>query len=284
MTTPAPIIPLVTQQQRAAAFAALHHDPPVLLANAWDVGSARLIAASGAKAIATSSGGHSWSLGLPDGNHLAREQVVELIRSIVGVVDLPVSADIETGYADTLDELAATTRMVLDAGAVGINLEDSGGDPLYTPHEQADRIAAVRQAATRYGVDLFINVRTDVFLMAIGDEEGRLGDVIARANAYAAASANAIFVPGLLDLDALRTLADATTIPVNAMIGPGAPSVVELVAAGVTRISAGTGLAQSAYAHAQRAARELFADGTYGALEETIDYFELNADFSRGAG
>jgi 2-methylisocitrate lyase-like PEP mutase family enzyme len=87
-------------------------------------------------------------------------------------------------------------------------------------------------------------------------------------------------VPGLLDLDALRTLAEATTIPVNAMIGPGAPSVAELVAAGVTRISAGTGLAQSAYAHMQRAARELLAEGTYGALEETIDYFALNADFS----
>jgi len=284
VTTPTPTIPLETQQRHAATFAALHHDPPVVLANAWDVGSARLIAASGAKAIATSSGGHSWSLGLPDGNHLDRVQVVELVRAIAGVVDLPVSADIETGYADTLDELAATTRVVLDAGAVGVNLEDSGGDPLYTAHEQADRIAAVRQAATRYGVDLFINARTDVFLMAVGDEEGRLDDVIARANAYAAAGANAIFVPGLLDLDALRTLAEATTIPVNAMIGPGAPSVAELVAAGVTRISAGTGLAQSAYAHAQRAARELFGEGTYGALDETIDYFELNADFSRGPG
>ncbi|WP_431921210.1 isocitrate lyase/PEP mutase family protein [Nonomuraea jabiensis] len=264
------------QQAKAQRFADLHASAPLILPNAWDAGSARLIAGAGATAIATTSGGHSWSLGLPDGGHLSREQAIELVARVVATVDVPVSADIETGYGDSLTELSATVEAVLQAGAVGLNIEDSGQDPLYDIEAMAERIAAVRQSADRYGVPLFINARTDVVLFG----SGTLEEIMARAKAYAQAGADGIFVPGLLDLDALRTLAAATSLPVNVMIVPGAPSVAELVAAGVTRISAGTALTQSVYAHTQRAAREMLTDGTYTALAETIGYGDLNTEFS----
>jgi 2-methylisocitrate lyase-like PEP mutase family enzyme len=272
---------LDTQVRLAQTFSALHQQERALvLPNAWDAASAHLIEQAGARAIATTSGGRAWSLGVSDGGGLSRDQAVALIRDVVRVVDVPVTADIERGYGDTLDELKATIVAVLDAGAVGINIEDSGGDPLSTPQEQAERIAAVWDAAQDYGVPLFINARTDVYLFRVGEESGRLDDVINRARVYADAGASGIFVPGLLDLDALRTLASAVEIPVNVMAGPGAPSVELLAEAGVRRVSAGTALAQSAYARAQRAAREMLEHGTYTALEEAIDYGAINGAFS----
>jgi len=267
---------LSTHKQLAEDFSALHENGPLRLANAWDAGTAKLIAQAGATAIATTSGGASWAHGLPDGNSLTREQALENIASIVASVDVPVTADIETGYASTLDELTTTTIQVLDAGAVGVNIEDSGGDPLYTREDQADRIATIRKAADDYGVPLFINARTDVLLLAVGDEAGRIDEVIERAEAYAAAGANGIFVPGLLDLDALKTLADSVEIAVNAMWLPGAPTVDQLAEAGVKRVSLGTGLTQVAFSLAQAAAWELFEKGTYTTLDGTIDYFTMN--------
>lgn len=271
---------LDAQKARALAFAALHDVAPLILPNAWDAGSAGVLEEAGARAIATTSGGCSWSIGVPDGGHLQRDQVVDLIGRIVRIVAVPVTADIETGYGESLDELAATVRAVIAAGAVGINIEDSGQDPLYGVDEQAERIATVRRAADALGVPLFINARTDVFLFGVGEERSRLDQVITRAKAYAAAGASGLFVPGLLDLPTLRQLCDRVSLPVNAMTGPGAPTVAELVNAGVTRISAGTALAQTAYAHARRAARELLISGTCSALEETIGYGELNAIFA----
>jgi len=271
---------LAAQRELARRFAALHRqDHPLVLPNAWDAGSACVIQDAGAPAIATTSGGCAWSIGVPDGNQLTREQAVQITSSIVGAVSVPVSADIETGYGATLDDLRTTISDVLAAGAVGINIEDSGQDPLYAPEEQAERIAAVRDAAEAYGVPLFINARTDVFLFAVGEESGRLDDVISRAKMYAEAGADGIFVPGLLDLDALRTLTSAVDLPVNAMIGPGAPSVAELAGVGVRRISAGTALIQAVYGHARRATREMLEQGTYTALEESIDYATLNTAF-----
>lgn len=267
---------LPVHKRLAEDFHVLHEDGPIRLANAWNAGTAKLIAEAGATAIATTSGGASWSHGLPDGNSLTRDQALQNIASIVASVDLPVTADIETGYATTLDELTTTIRQVLGAGAVGINIEDSGGDPLYTLDEQADRIATVRKAADDYGVPLFINARTDVLLLAVGEEAGRFDEVIERAKAYAGAGANGVFVPGLLDLDALKTLADSVEIAVNAMWLPGAPTVDQLAEAGVKRVSLGTGLPQVAFSLAQAAARELFENGTYITLDGTIDYFTMN--------
>ncbi|HYH13132.1 MAG TPA: isocitrate lyase/phosphoenolpyruvate mutase family protein [Thermomicrobiales bacterium] len=280
MSDAARVLDLDTQRRHAEAFAELHHHR-LVLPNAWDAGSARIIARAGAKAIATTSGGCAWSSGVADGGGLDRDRATAAVRAIVRVVDIPVTADIETGYGTSLDELATTITGVLEAGAVGVNLEDSGRAPLYAPEEMAERIATARDAAGEFGVPLFINARTDVYLHAVGDPAGRLDDVIGRARVYADAGANGIFVPGLLDLEALRTLAAAVELPVNVMVGPGAPSIDELATTGARRFSAGTGITMAAYSLADRATRELLTQGTYTELEGGLNYGVINGEFSR---
>jgi 2-methylisocitrate lyase-like PEP mutase family enzyme len=194
-----------------------------------------------------------------------------------------VTVDVEGGYGAAPAEVAQTVAAVVAAGAVGINLEDSKavGGPLFTPQEQAERIAAARAAATEAGLpELVINARTDVYLFGIGEESGRLDDVLARAAAYAEAGADVIFVPGLLDLAVLTDLSARSPLPVNAMAGPGGPSVAELAKAGVRRVSVGTVVAQAAYTAAHRATLELLDAGTYDALDGSLDFFQVNGLFS----
>ncbi len=276
-----PVLDLNLQIARAKAFAALHQHAPLVLPNAWDAGTARLIENEGAKAIATTSGGRSWSLGLPDGNGLNRQQALDLIREIAGIATVPVTADFETGYGDTLDELKSSITEVLTAGAVGINLEDSGQHPLYAPEDMAARITAVREASDAFGVPLFINARTDVYLAHVGEESGRLADAINRAKVYTAAGANGIFIPGVYDLETLRALAAAIELPINVILQPDGPTVAEFVDAGITRISAGSAIVRSIYAHVQRAARELLTTGAYTSLADAIPYGAINAEFKK---
>ncbi|MER5628275.1 isocitrate lyase/phosphoenolpyruvate mutase family protein [Streptosporangium sp. NPDC002544] len=269
------------QQGRAELFRSLHDDF-LVLPNAWDAGSARLITEAGASAIATSSGAQSWSQAVPDGRSLAKADVLANLERIVAATDLPVSADIESAYADSADDLRATIAQVLATGIVGINLEDSGAPDglLYDTAAAAERVAAARVAAKDAGVDLFINARTDVFLLGIGDEDGRLADVIARGSAYREAGADGLFVPGLLDLDALGTVARGTGLKVNAMWLPGAPSPEQLREAGVSRYSAGTAIAQVAYTSAVDTARAFLA-GQDTAMAASIDYFAFNGKFAK---
>ncbi|SDH86371.1 isocitrate lyase/PEP mutase family protein [Nonomuraea jiangxiensis] len=258
---------------RTTLFRALHQGPVLVLPNAWDAASAALVEAAGARAIATTSAGVSWANGAPDGHGLSKERMIAAVAGIVAAVGVPVTADIEGGYGD----VAATVRAVIEAGAVGVNLEDSPGPdgaPLLSPGDQARRIAAAREAATAAGVDLFINARTDVYLSGVPGD--RLADVEERARVYADAGADGLFVPGLLDLDGIARLAGGP-LPLNVMAGPGAPPVSELAAAGVARVSVGSAIAQSAYAIAARAAAELLAGGTYELLADGLDYGTLNA-------
>ncbi|WP_327580507.1 isocitrate lyase/phosphoenolpyruvate mutase family protein [Nonomuraea sp. NBC_00507] len=259
---------------QAALFRALHHGGAVLvLPNAWDAASAAVIEGAGAQAIATTSAGVSWANGAPDAHGLSRERMAAAVGRIVAAVSVPVTADIEGGYGD----VAATVRAVIEAGAVGVNLEDSGGAPLLSPKDQARRIAEAREAADAAGVDVFINARTDVYLAGIpGDQPAEVEE---RARVYADAGADGLFVPGLLDLDAIARLAGGP-LPLNVMAGPGAPAVAELAAAGVTRVSVGSAIAQSAYACAARAAAELLGAGTYDTLADGLDYGGLNAALS----
>jgi 2-methylisocitrate lyase-like PEP mutase family enzyme len=242
-----------------------------------------MVAAAGAQAIATTSAGVSWSLGRPDGQSLTREQMAEVVARIAHTVDLPVTADVEGGYGTDPDAVAATVHAVIEAGAVGINLEDSGapGGGLFDAEAQAARIRAARAAAKDAGLsELFVNVRTDVYLFGIGEPEGRLDDVLARAAAYADAGANGLFVPGLVDLDTLSALTGKTTLPVNAMAWAGAPDVASLRAHGVRRVSLGQGIAQAAYSLARHAAVEALTAGTYNALGEADDFGAINGRFS----
>ncbi|GAA2924544.1 MULTISPECIES: isocitrate lyase/phosphoenolpyruvate mutase family protein [Streptomycetaceae] len=266
-----------TQADNARVFRSLHTAPaPLALANAWDVASARVIEAAGAPAIATTSAGVAWSLGSPDGDSLPRDRALELVGRIVAAVAVPVTADIEGGYGTDATSVAETVAGVIEAGAVGVNIED-GTRP---PTELAARLAAARQTAGRAGVDLFLNARIDTFLFGLGDPDTRLKETLARAHMYVDAGADGIFVPGITDTATITALVSDISVPLNVMAVPGAPTVAELGTLGVARVSLGSGVAQAAYAAARRAAQELFGTGDYASLAEGMAFPELNGLFS----
>ncbi|MFE9202916.1 isocitrate lyase/phosphoenolpyruvate mutase family protein [Micromonospora sp. NPDC007230] len=261
---------------QALHFRTLHvPGEPLVLVNAWDAASARIVAAAGARAVATTSAGVAWSLGAPDGDALGRAAAVDLVRRVVAAVPLPVTADIESGYGDTADEVAVTVEAVIAAGAVGVNVEDArhdGETPLRAVDEQCARLAAVRAAADRTGIPLYVNARVDTFLRGAGG----VPETVARAKAYLAAGADGVFVPGTVDPATVAALVEAIPAPLNVLAGPGAPAVPELAKLGVARVSLGSSVAEAAYGVARRAAVEALATGTYGALADALDYGTLN--------
>jgi len=274
----------------AEAFRSLHHNgsAPLVLVNVWDAASARLVEEAGAKAIATSSSAISWSMGFPDGNRLPAGLAVSVLERIVAATSLPVTADIETGYAGTGDgfddrALRDTILAVLDAGAVGINIEDSGDRPLTDAGEQSRRLGLVRKAADAAGVDLFINARTDTYLSG-SYPESAFEETVTRAGAYLAAGASGIFVPGLTDLHVLHELSRRIAAPLNALAGVGAPSVGELHDAGVQRISIGGNTAKAAYATVARVAGEVLGDGNWSELAGARSHAAMDALFGGQPG
>jgi 2-methylisocitrate lyase-like PEP mutase family enzyme len=268
---------MTSQQEKAERFHALHQGPDILiLANAWDVASAVIVADAGASAVATTSAGVSWSLGAPDGHKLARDLGVALIARIAAAVDVPVTADIENGYADTVAGVGETVRMVIEAGAVGINLEDGTSSGLLEIEDHASRIDAARSAASASGVSLYINARTDIYLRGDGDPATRLERTVERAGAYVAAGADGIFVPGVVDAETVTALVKEIDVPINIMVGRGAPPIPELASLGVARVSAGAGIAMAAYGLVARSAAELFGPGEYTALADPFPYPVLN--------
>jgi 2-methylisocitrate lyase-like PEP mutase family enzyme len=265
---------------KARQFHALHvPGRPLLLPNAWDVASARVIADAGAAAIATTSAGVAWSLGFGDGGHLDRQRALEVIARIVASVELPVTADIEGGFADEPEGVAETIKGVLEAGAVGVNLEDS----LRPVARQAERITAARRAADAVGVPLFLNARIDTHRLPDADRARWLPETLTRAAAYVDAGADGVFVLGALDAASITALAGAVPVPVNVLIGPRTLPVPALAAAGAARISAGSSIAEAVYGLAARATHELLADGTAQALAGGLDYAALNALLLRPA-
>lgn len=274
---------MTTQIQLATRFQALH-DPaaPLALANVWDVASARVVAAAGASAIATTSAGVSWGLGSADGNRVDRDLLLAQLARIVAAVDLPVTADIESGFGDTPGKVATTVARVLETGAVGINIEDahpapaSPDQPLRPIAEQATRLAAARSAANHARIPLYINARIDVFLRRAGAESERLAETLDRARAYLDAGASGIFVLGVRDPETIAALTAGIDAPVNVGGAPGALSVAELGKLGVARVSMGSAVAQAAYALVDLAARELLEAGTYESVREAFDYPVIN--------
>ncbi|WP_030244269.1 isocitrate lyase/PEP mutase family protein [Streptomyces sp. NRRL S-350] len=266
-----------TSQEKARLLRELHRPgDPVVLANVWDAASARLVAAAGARAVATASASVCWSLGSPDGGGADREQVLARTAQVVRAVDLPVTADLEGGYADTAAGVGETVTALLATGAVGVNLEDEGRPAA----EAAERIAAARAAADAAGVPLFVNGRTDVFLLGLGAPEERLDEAVRRLRAYVEAGADGVFVPGVADPETIAALVAAVPVPLNVLAGPGSPSVAELAKLGVGRISLGPGLAKTAYAAVRQAAEEVYGSGTYTALDGGLTYPELNGLFT----
>ncbi|MDV9176321.1 isocitrate lyase/phosphoenolpyruvate mutase family protein [Streptomyces sp. W16] len=266
---------------KATLFRSFHAEGELLvLPNAWDACSAVVMERAGATAVGSTSAGVSWSLGRPDGQRLTRDEMAAAVGRIAGAVDIPVTADIEAGYGPTAQDVALTVNAVARAGAVGVNLEDapgSDGERLIAPSAQAERIAAARAAAADAGVpDLVINARTDVYMAQVGEPDERFDLVLERAKAYAEAGADVLFVPLLLDPGTLSRLVAEAPLPISVMAWPGGPTVAELRATGVRRISVGTALAQVAYTAADRATRELLTEGTYESGADALNVFELN--------
>ncbi|MEU8378543.1 isocitrate lyase/phosphoenolpyruvate mutase family protein [Streptosporangium sp. NPDC048865] len=272
---------MTTLRDKALLFRSMHvPGRPLVLPNAWDVASARIVTAAGAAAVATTSAGVSWALGYGDGDHLDRDRGLDLIARVAAAVDVPVTADVESGYAPDPAGVAETVRGVLAAGAVGVNLEDSlraGPAPLRPIPEQSERIAAARGAADTAGVPLFINARIDTHRLPGGDLAVWLKETLARTEAYVAAGADGVFVLGALDAQAIAALVRAVPVPVNVLAGPGTLTVPALAALGVARVSAGSSIAEAAYGLVARAAGELLADGTCKVLEGGLGYGALNA-------
>jgi 2-methylisocitrate lyase-like PEP mutase family enzyme len=248
----------------------------LILANCWDAGSARLIASLGARAIATSSAGMAWAHGYPDGDVLLNELLLDSIRAITRVIAVPLSVDVEGGYAEDPVKVAELVSALIDTGAVGINIED-GALPA---GQLAAKIERIKQTAARAGTDIFVNARTDVYLRGLVPEPERLKETLKRARLYRDAGADGLFVPRAAPSE-IRELASGAGMPLNVLASPGLPSAEELTALGVARLSAGSGIAQATWGRAATLARAFLQDGRSGPLAEgAMIYPEINALFA----
>jgi 2-methylisocitrate lyase-like PEP mutase family enzyme len=271
-----------TQQQESQAqkLRSLHHNPKILLLpNAWDVASARIFEQAGFDAIATTSAGIAFTLGYPDGQKITREEMLEVVTRIASAVKVPVTADVEAGYGNRPEDAAETARGVIQAGAVGMNLEDATNDPqnpLVPLSLQLEKIAAVREEAVSSKVAVVLNARTDTYLLQVGPPEKRYDETLRRLTAFRDSGADCLFVPGLSDAITIRRLVADLGCPLNILAGPGSPSVPELEKLGVARVSLGSGPMRATLGLVQRIAQELKIDGTYDALEDSISYADVN--------
>lgn len=231
------------QSARCAIFRALHYQKgdPLVLYNIWDAGSAKIVAQSGAKALATGSNPVATAMGYEDGEKIPFDLCLDNIRRILETGDLPVSMDLEGGYGASPDQVAATAKQAAEIGIVGFNLEDQiiGGEGLYSIPDQVARIEAARRAVDTVCPDIFINARTDIFLKTKDHDASMVDAAIERANAYEAAGANGFFAPGLVEETLIEQLCSGTELPVNIIALPTAPDKETLASLGVARISHG---------------------------------------------
>jgi 2-methylisocitrate lyase-like PEP mutase family enzyme len=242
----------------AESFHNLHRQKNILvLPNAWDAGSAKIIEDAGAKAIATSSAGVAWALGYPDGDTLPPRMLAELVANMTKVIRIPLSVDFEGGYTKNPAKVGGNLKPLLDAGAVGINIEDGEG----APELLARKIEQARKVAERAGIRLFINARTDVYLREIGTPESRAGETIDRAARYGGAGADGIFVPGLCEPADIKAIVAEIKLPLNVMASPGLPSAKELAQLGVRRLSSGAAIPKLIWNSVAELAKGFLATG-----------------------
>jgi 2-methylisocitrate lyase-like PEP mutase family enzyme len=268
------------QKSKAMAFRAMHCGGKILvLPNAWDVASARIFENAGFGAIATTSAGVAFTLGYQDGEKISREEMLARVARIARAVKVPVSADLEAGYGQRPEDAAWAAREAIEAGAVGMNLEDGTGDAAHAVAElslQLERIRAVRETALKTGVLLVLNARTDVYLAKVGDSAKRYDETVRRLVAFRDAGADCVFVPGLADAETIRQIVQDVKCPVNILAVPGTPSAPELEKLGVARVTVGSGAMRATLGLVQRIAAELKSTGTYSGLEGGMAYADVN--------
>ena len=277
---------MVTENQRAKAqrFLELHTGGRLLvLPNAWDAGSARIFEQAGFHALGTTSAGVALSLGYPDGERVSRADMLEVVRRIAGAVAIPVTADLEAGYGPTVNDAVETAKGAIAAGAVGMNFEDSTSDDrLVDVAVNVERIRAVKKVAEAEGIAFVLNARTDVFLLQIGESAGRFDETVRRANAYRAAGADCLFVPGVTDAETIGRLVRAIKGPMNVLAGRGTSPTGELERLGVARVSIGGGPMRAALTLTLRIAQELAERGTYTSFtENALPLRDFNRLFER---
>ncbi len=269
--------------EKGRKFRALHEGPDIfVMPNAWDAGSAMLLAAAGCQAIGTTSGGVNWSRGCQDYvYHTPAEVMLEAYGDIAAAVGLPVSGDLENGYGESPVVVARTIRQSVEQGMVGGSIEDSTADPekpLYDIDLAVERIAAAREAADATGVSYSLTARAETFYAGLDDP---FGEAVRRANRYREAGADCIFVPGLVGADAIGGFVREVSAPVSVVMGlVGEPlTVADLGALGVRRISTGASIARAALATVRNAAREIMGQGSFGYAAAAIPDAEINAFF-----
>lgn len=261
---------------RGAAFLALHSGPGFLLPNAWDAGSARILEQIGFPAIATTSAGVAWSCGVPDGGGMSRDAMLERVAAIVDAVGVPVTADLESGYASDAQQVASTVAEAVGIGAAGANIEDSRDGSLLSVDVATDCIAAARSAAAKG--TFVLNARIDTYF---ANEPGDVfGETIHRAVRYLDAGADCVFVPGVVEEETIRRLATAIPGPLNVVAGlSNMLDVPTLLSTGARRVSIGGGLARAALGMLEHAGRELLESGTLGFLADALPYGEVQRRF-----
>ena len=274
------------QELHANDFLTFHQGPEILiLPNAWDVVSAKIFEIEGFKAIGTTSAGIAATLGYADGQNMSLLENLDVVQRIVNSTEVPISADIESAYATSIEGVVQCAEAVLNVGAVGLNLEDSSGDiksPLFDQALQAEKITAMREMSVSMGKQLFINARTDVFL--VGENTTRaLREAVERGNAYRAAGADCIFIPDVGNLDApvIEILAQEIDAPINIIAGDTTPPIAVLQDMGVARVSVGPRPMRAVLSSLRKIARELRVRGTFQLMtESSITYSEVNQWFT----
>jgi 2-methylisocitrate lyase-like PEP mutase family enzyme len=273
-----------TQAEKAELLRKLHHGPEILvLANVNDCAGARIVEEAGFPAIATSSAGVAFSLGYADGQRVPREEMLAAVKRICRCVEVPMTADLESGY----DDAAKTTAGMIAAGAVGLNLEDVEYGPgrserLMEIEKQVDKIAAVRRTGDQLGVKVVINARTDLYLAEIGDAATRFEKSCERLRAYIAAGADCVFVPGIVDEDLIRRFVQALKFPLNILAGPGSPTIKRLQELGVARVSLGSSITKATMGLTRRIVQEVRDKGTYESMAQgAFTWAEANRLFEK---
>jgi 2-methylisocitrate lyase-like PEP mutase family enzyme len=268
-----------TQNDKAAAFRALHQTGTFVIPNPWDIGTARLLAHLGFAALATTSAGFAFSRGQPDGA-VTRKETMKHAREIVGATDLPVSADLENGFGDAPREAAETIRQAAAAGLVGGSIEDATGrkdDPIYEHARAVERVRAAVEGARRLPLPFILTARAENFLWGRPD----LADTIRRLQAFQEAGADVLYAPGLKTREEIATLIRAVDRPVNVLAGiPGALGVAELAEIGVRRISIGGSLARAALGAVLKAGHEMRESGSFGFAGTAPSGREINGLFA----
>jgi 2-methylisocitrate lyase-like PEP mutase family enzyme len=265
--------------ERTDAFRALHRAGCFVMPNPWDVGSARLLAGLGFKALATTSSGFAWASGVSD-HRVPLVEVLEHLRTLAGSVEVPVSADFEGGFAVEPEDVAANVAQAVTTGIAGLSIEDSSGDPaepLFDFDLSVARMRAARQAIDDDGGRVLLTGRSEGFVAGRPD----LSETIRRLEAYAEAGADCLFAPGIRTLDETAAVVGALAPkPVNVLVGSDFTTVAALADLGVRRISVGGALARVAWGAVLQAARELAQDGTFAALGQGIPFGEIDGAFA----